>query len=308
MTPAPLAIENLHRRLGAQAAVSGVDLRVEAGRIVALLGPNGAGKTTLLRCASGRLRPHQGRVLLHGQNPVKWAARRRLGLVPQELALFPKLTVRENLETFARLLQVPRRQVAEQVRRAMEQAGLTDRARHPVHTLSGGMGRRLNLVASLLHEPDVLLLDEPTVGVDAQALERIEAVLAAERARGNAILLITHDLELAERLADRVVVMNAGTVRAADAPAALIEQEFGARLNVSLTFAHPPDAALTELLRGWGFEHRDGFTFADRCRSDRLDALMRDLEARGIRAREFRVRDPSLVDVYETILTREPPP
>jgi ABC-2 type transport system ATP-binding protein len=300
-----LAIQHLHKRLGTRAALSGVDLTVEAGRIVVLLGPNGAGKTTLMRCASGRLRPDQGRVLLHGQDPARRSARRRLGLVPQDLALFSKLTVRENLEVFARLLQVPRRQVDERVRRAMDRAELGDRARHPVHTLSGGMRRRLNLVASLLHEPDVLLLDEPTVGVDARALERIAAVLKAESAQGTAVLLTTHDLDLAERLADRLVVMNSGTVRADGPPALLVEQEFGRRLNVSLTLAHAPDGALAELLRGWGFESRNDRTFAGRCESDGVDALLRNLDARGIRARELRVRDPGLVDVYEAILGDE---
>jgi ABC-2 type transport system ATP-binding protein len=246
-------------------------------------------------------------VLLHGRNPVQPAARRRLGLVPQELALFPQLTVRENLEIFARLLKVPRRRVAERVSSAMDLAGLAERAGHPVHTLSGGMARRLNLVTSLLHEPDVLLLDEPTVGVDADALERVEAVLAAERARGTATLLITHDLELAERLADQVVVMGDGRVRMAGAPAALIAQEFGDRLNVSLTLARQPEPQFDAQLRGWGFECRDELDYAGRCRSDRLDDLLRDLEARGLRARELRVRDPGLVDVYEALQRRGRP-
>jgi ABC-2 type transport system ATP-binding protein len=306
MSAPPLAIENLHKRLGARAALSGVDLAVEAGCIVALLGPNGAGKTTLLRCASGRLRPDLGRVLLHGEDPTRPAARRRLGLVPQDLALFPKLTVRENLEIFARLLRVPRRGVAERVQRALDRADLTDRAGHPVQTLSGGMRRRLNLVASLLHEPGLLLLDEPTVGVDPRALERIGTVLSAERAKGTAVLLTTHDLELAERLADRVVMLSAGTVRASGSPAQLVEQEFRQHLNVSLTLARTPEPALAELLRGWGFEGRGDLSFAGHCSSERVDGLLRDLDARGVRARELRVRDPGLVDVYEAILCREP--
>ncbi len=305
MNPPALAIWDVHKCLGANLALMGVDLAVQAGEVVVLLGPNGAGKTTLLRCATGRLRPDRGRVALHGQDPTRRVARQRLGLVPQDLALFPKLSVQENLEIFGRLLQVPRRSLAERVRRGLERAALTDRAHHPVDTLSGGMRRRLNLVASLLHEPDVLLLDEPTAGVDVHALERIEAVLSAERAQGAAVLLITHDLDLTERLADRVVVMSAGRIRAEGVPAALIEQEFGGRLDVSLTLSRRPDPVFADLLAGWGFVERGPLTYARPCLSEQVDVLLRDLEARGIRARELRVRDPGLVDLYEAVLRGE---
>ncbi len=305
MKPPPLAIREVHKRLGAHPALSGVDLAVGAGEVVALLGPNGAGKTTVLRCAAGRLRPDRGHVALHGQDPRRRAVRRRLGLVPQDLALFPKLSVRENLEIFGRLLRVPRRSLAERVRRGLERAALTERAHDPVDILSGGMRRRLNLMASLLHEPDVLLLDEPTAGVDVHALERIEAVLSAERAQGAAVLLITHDLDLAERLADRVVVMSAGRIRADGAPAALIEQEFGGRLDVSLTLPRRPDPVLADRLAAWGCVERGPLTYARRCRSDQVDDMLRELDARGVRARELRVRDPGLVDLYEAVLRGE---
>ena len=306
MSSPALLVRDVYKRLGTRAALAGVALAVEAGQIVGLLGPNGAGKSTLLRCASGRFRPDRGSVLLHGQDPARRRARRRLGLVPQDLALFGRLTVRENLEIFARLLRVPWGDVEERVRRALERADLLDRARQPVETLSGGMRRRLNLVASLLHEPDVLLLDEPTTGVDARALERIEAVLGAECARGTAVLLATHDLELAERLATRVVMIRQGTVRAEGVPAALIEREFGERMNVSLELPRAPDRGLAEQLSAWGFERRGAFAFGGRCRSDQVDALLRSLEMRGVRPREIRVRDPGLTDVYESLLGGEP--
>jgi ABC-2 type transport system ATP-binding protein len=305
MPPPPLAIHDLHKRLGPRWAVAGVDLVVAPGEIVFLLGPNGAGKSTLIRCVCGRLRPDRGAVELHGKDPRRPRARRRLGLVPQELALYPKLDVRENLEIFARLLRVPRAALRGRVQLALEQADLTDRARERVASLSGGMCRRLNLVASLLHEPDLLLLDEPTVGVDAPALARIEAVLREQRQRGAAMLLATHDLELAERLADRVVVMVNGRLRANGSPRGLIERTFGEQLDVSLTLPAAPEPQLVAVLAERGFRGRGERSFARRGGSDEVDGLLRELDALGVRTREIRVRDPALVDVYEAVLRGE---
>jgi ABC-2 type transport system ATP-binding protein len=304
MTALELDIRGLHKRLGNTPALGGVDLGVAAGETVALLGPNGAGKSTLLRCASGQLRPDAGEVLLGGHDPRRRHARRGLGLMPQQLALFDRLTARENLEVLAGLLRVPRRQRRERVTEALTRARLTEWADQPVRTLSGGMQRRLNLVASLLHQPRLLLLDEPTAGVDAPSLEHIEAVLRDQCANGTGILLVTHDLELVERLSHRAVVMVGGRVVLEGTPAALVRDEFDRLLDVSLTLPSQPQAQLTALLNELGLACRTGNLFAGRCRGAQVDHLFENLERLGVRPRELRVRDPSLADVYQATVAR----
>ncbi|MEE4184316.1 MAG: ABC transporter ATP-binding protein, partial [Gammaproteobacteria bacterium] len=184
--------------LGQRQALDGVDLSVNAGELVALLGPNGAGKTTLLRACSGRIRLSAGTARVAGRNPATDpAARRALGIVPQNIALYPQLAAQDNLSVFAQLagLRGAARRAA--VARALQRAGLQARAGELVKNLSGGMQRRLNIVAGALHEPRLLLLDEPTVGVDPAARESIHALLEKLRADGMGLLLTTHDLEQA---------------------------------------------------------------------------------------------------------------
>jgi ABC-2 type transport system ATP-binding protein len=305
MTAPELDICALHKRLGTLPALGGVDLAVAAGEIVALLGPNGAGKSTLLRCASGQLRPDHGRVLLAGQDPRRRQARRGLGLMPQQLALFDRLTARENLQVLAGLLGVPRRQRTGRVAEALARARLVERADQPVRMLSGGMQRRLNLAASLLHQPRLLLLDEPTAGVDAPSLDHIETVLRAECDNGTGILLVTHDLDLVERLSHRAVLMVAGRVALEGAPAALVSDEFAKLLDVSLTLPAEPRENLIVLLHGHGLAARQDRVFTGRCRGEQVDHLFEDLERLGVRPRELRVRDPSLTDLYQSVLARD---
>ena len=304
MTAPALDIRALHKRLGTTPALAGVDLTVAAGEIVALLGPNGAGKSTLLRCASGQLRPDQGQVLLGGRDPREPEARRGLGLMPQQLALFDRLTARENLTVLAGLLRVPRRQRTARVAEALDRAELAEWADHPVRFLSGGMQRRLNLVASLLHRPTVLLLDEPTAGVDAPSLERIETVLREQRAGGTGILLVTHDSDLVERLCQRAVLIVGGQVVLEGPPPALVRDEFRQLLDVSLTLPAEPRAELATLLHGLGLAGAPGRRFTGRCRGEQVDHLFEDLERLGVRPHELRVRDPSLADVYRAVVAR----
>ena len=304
MAAPELEIRTLHKRLGNTQALAGVELCVAAGETVALLGPNGAGKSTLLRCASGQLRPDHGQVLLAGSDPRQRNARRSLGLVPQQLALFDRLTARENLYVLAGLLRVPRRRRPQCVAEALSRARLTEWADQPVRTLSGGMQRRLNLVASLLHEPRLLLLDEPTAGIDAPSLDHIESMLRDQCANGTGILLVTHDLDLVERLSHRAVIMVAGQVVLQGPPAALVRDEFDKLLEVSLTLPAQPDRNLAALLDHLGLVCHADTVFTGRCRGEQLDHLFEDLERLGVRPRELRVRDPSFADVYQAVVAR----
>ena len=220
----PILVDGLHKRYGAQLALCGVSFEAAAGEIVGLLGPNGAGKSTTLGVLATLLRFDAGQVAVAGHAlPARAArARRALGLVPQQVAVYPTLGARENLRFFARALGLGGREAARSAAAALDLVGLAARADEPVARLSGGMRRRLNLACGILHRPAVLLLDEPVVGVDPQSRERIfEAIETLARA-GAAVLYSTHQMEEAERLCARVVLLDAGRVVAAGTPAALV--------------------------------------------------------------------------------------
>jgi ABC-2 type transport system ATP-binding protein len=232
-----LAITDLHKSFGRTVAVSGVSFAVERGQLVGLLGPNGAGKTTTVSMIAGLVTPDQGTVTIDGAassgdaDPVK----RRLGLVPQDLALYDELTARANLRLFGSLYGLTSQALDDAIASSLALVGLADRADDRVKTYSGGMKRRLNLAAGLLHDPDILLLDEPTVGVDPQSRNAIFDNLEQLKSRGKALLYTTHYMEEAERLADRLVIMDHGRVLADDTLDRLRERvPAGADGNASL--------------------------------------------------------------------------
>jgi len=213
-----LEARGLRKSFGELRAVVGVSLTLEPGRLLGLLGPNGAGKTTMVSMLTGLVTPDAGEVLVDGHRLAGDAdsTKRRLGLVPQDLALYDELSARANLRFFGALYGLAGPALEHATTVALELVGLADRARDRVATYSGGMKRRLNLAAGLLHDPDVLLLDEPTVGVDPQSRNAIFDNLQALKARGKALLYTTHYMEEAERLADRIVIIDHGRVIADD--------------------------------------------------------------------------------------------
>ena len=219
-----LQATDLWKSYGSKAAVAGVTLEVRAGEIVGLLGPNGAGKSTTVAMLCGLTPPDRGSVTLGGE-PVSGEAspaKRRIGLVPQDIALYEDLPAIDNLELFGALYGVAAPEVRERARAALELVGLADRAKDRPQSFSGGMKRRLNIACALVHDPDVLLLDEPTVGVDPQSRNAIFDNLEMLRGRGKALLYTTHYMEEAERLCDRVVIVDHGKVAAADRKEALV--------------------------------------------------------------------------------------
>jgi ABC-2 type transport system ATP-binding protein len=195
-----------------------VSLEVNAGQIVGLLGPNGAGKSTTVGMIAGLLTPDAGEVRVNGA-PLSGDTdprKRAIGLVPQDLALFEELSARENLRFFGSIYSLAGASLEAAIASGLQFVGLADRARDKVKTFSGGMKRRLNLAAGLLHDPDLVLLDEPTVGIDPQSRNAIFDNLEALRARGKALVYTTHYMEEAERLCDRIVIIDHGRVIASD--------------------------------------------------------------------------------------------
>jgi len=222
--------DKLTKRYGRIVAVDGVSLALERGKVLGLLGPNGAGKTTTVSMIAGLVVPDGGEVRIDG-TPLRGdtdPAKRHLGLVPQDLALYDELSALANLRFFGALYGLSGAALDRAISVTLELVGPADRVKDRVATFSGGMKRRLNLAAGLLHDPDILLLDEPTVGVDPQSRNAIFDNLEELKRRGKALLYTTHYMEEAERLADRIVVMDQGTVLADDTLSGLRSRAIGA--------------------------------------------------------------------------------
>jgi len=214
MTAPLLEARDLTKSYSGRPAVSGVSLALAPGEIFGLLGPNGAGKTTTVSMLCGLLPPDSGTVLVAGRAISGDAdpAKRQIGLVPQEIALYDELSALANLRFFGALYGLGGAALKSAIGAALDLVGLADRARDLVKTMSGGMKRRLNLAGALLHDPAVLLLDEPTVGVDPQSRNAIFDNLEELRRRGKALLYTTHYMEEAERLCDRIAIVDSGQV------------------------------------------------------------------------------------------------
>lgn len=301
-SPLPiLTVDSLSKTFGPRRALDDVSLEVRAGEIYALLGPNGAGKTTLVRAVCGLNRPDHGRVRVLGRDPFSdGAARAALGLAPQAVALYPLLTVEENLQAFASLAGLKGRPAAAAVARSMAVTETGDRARSLIRQLSGGLQRRVNIAAAILADPKLLVLDEPTAGVDLAGREAIGEVLRQLKGLGVAVLLVTHDLDQAGGLADRAGFLRAGEKVLEGAPAALLDQAFGAAIVVEVDVGAPRPGSECLL-------EAEGLTWAASAGIwRRLDAngygqagrLAERLSGQGLEVREVRVRRPTLADLF----------
>jgi ABC-2 type transport system ATP-binding protein len=224
-----LTFENVNKRYGAGpgavTALDGLTLTVAQGEVLGLLGPNGAGKSTAVNLATGVIAPDAGRVSIANRGtPREPSIRHRIGVAPQALALYDRLSAEENVRFFGELYGLKGARLQGRVTAALEFVGLAERRRARVETFSGGMKRRLNLAAALVHEPDLVLLDEPTVGVDPQSRNQIFDNIAALKREGRTIIYTTHYMEEAERLCDRVAVIDQGRLLALGTVQQLLDQ------------------------------------------------------------------------------------
>jgi ABC-2 type transport system ATP-binding protein len=213
-----IQVEDVWKRYGPTAALGGVSLAVEPGELFGLLGPNGAGKTTLMSILAGLSDPDSGSVELFGRpfSTRDRDLRRRVGLATQDLALYPELTARENLTFFGRLYGLPADELRSRVNEMLSAVGLTDRADDRAGTFSGGMKRRLNLAAAVVHGPELLLLDEPTTGVDAQSRNHIFERVKALNAAGLTMVYTSHYMEEVQTLCTRIAILDGGQLKACD--------------------------------------------------------------------------------------------
>jgi ABC-2 type transport system ATP-binding protein len=247
-----LRVENLRKKYGSAEAVCGISFEVRPGEFFGLLGPNGAGKTTTIGMLTGWIEPSGGRVEIRGMDLYAGPreAKRVIGLVPQSFAFYPALTAGENLTFFGRLYGMRGKALEDRKAFVLEMVSLADRADQSVGTFSNGMKRRLNIAIGLLHEPALLILDEPTVGIDAQSRNGILESLRRLNLDGMTMLYTTHYIEEAQDLCDRVAIVDRGKVIALDAPRALI-QSLGKGI-IRMEFHQALDEFLLEQIKTYG--------------------------------------------------------
>jgi ABC-2 type transport system ATP-binding protein len=301
-----LTVSDLHKNFGARAAVDGVSFTLEQGETFGLLGPNGAGKSTTIHMLCGVLRPDAGQVKIDGlADPTQPKVRERLGVAPQSLSLYEDLSAEENLAFFGRCYAMPAAKLKERVDWCLGFAGLADRRRDSVGTFSGGMKRRLNLACALVHDPQVLFLDEPTVGIDPQSRNHLLENIESLARQGRTILYTTHYMEEAERLCRRVAVMDQGKILALDTVAGLIGKYGGqAIVEAEIAPSVPVDQwqQKLEALLGPGRCKLDGNRL--RFPSDRpLPEAQRVTEA-GFELATVRIHRPDLEAVFLTLTGR----
>ncbi|MEV6961423.1 ATP-binding cassette domain-containing protein [Streptomyces sp. NPDC051207] len=307
MADAVITVEGARKRYGGKAgrdALDGLDLRVTRGTVHGVLGPNGAGKTTLVRVLATLLRPDAGRIVVAGHDAVReaYAVRLRIGLLGQHAALDEELSGRQNLELFGRLHHLGARHARVRAGELLERFGLTDTGRKPVKQYSGGMRRRLDLAASLITEPEVLFLDEPTTGLDPRGRAEVWAAVRSLVGGGTTVLLTTQYLEEADQLADRISLVDAGRVVAEGTPDGLKTRVGADRIDIVLRDAGQLGAAVALL----PVPKDEVSVDADRRLlsapvADRMAALagtVRALEEAGIHAEDIALRRPTLDEVF----------
>ena len=288
------------KRFGALQALGGVDLAVEEGEFFGLLGPNGAGKTTLISIIAGLTRADAGSVRVMGYDVVADSrlARRNLGVVPQELVFDPFFTVRETLRIQSGYFGL--RGNDKWIDEVMEHLDLTDKADVNTRALSGGMKRRVLVAQALVHKPPVIVLDEPTAGVDVELRQTLWQFIARLNRDGHTIVLTTHYLEEAESLCNRIAMLKGGAVVALDKTADLLKRHAGAFLRLKVR-GELPAALAARAIRDAGGAHR--FQLAD---YDEVEAVLAPVRAAGLHIEELQVQTPDLEDVFVQVMANAP--
>jgi len=297
-----IEVEKLRRKYGDLTAVEDVSFSAQSGEIFGLLGPNGAGKTTTIGCISSLLAPTSGRVRVNGHDVVDdgIAARRSLGVVPQDVALYEDLSAKENLAYWGGAQGLRGSKLHERISAVLELTGLQDRAKEPVKRFSGGMKRRLNFACGIVHQPKVLLLDEPTVGVDPQSRVRLMELVREQVRGGTCVLYTTHYMEEAETLCDRIGIIDHGRI-IAQGTLQELRAMVGERDLLRLTGVFEPEAVRVSLSRMDGVEvmHADeallSLSVSDA--SHRLPAIFAALNSHG-EVRGTTLTQPSLESLF----------
>jgi ABC-2 type transport system ATP-binding protein len=305
-SPLPVAARDLTKTFSGRRALDGVTLSLASGEILGLLGPNGAGKTTFVRSVVARVRPDAGTLFLFGFPPDDPGAAARRGWVPQEIALYPLLSARENLESFGRYQGLSGRQLSEAAERSLAWAALTERADERTDRLSGGMKRRLNIAVGTIHRPQLLLLDEPTAGVDPQSRERIFTMIGELRAEGVSILYTTHYMEEAERLCDRIAIIDHGRIIAEGTRDALVRSTLGRSRTLSVVSDRPLPESLRRRLAERGATMRpDGASVPVDEPAREVPEILELFSREGAPVADLQLKAASLESVFLHLTGRE---
>jgi ABC-2 type transport system ATP-binding protein len=303
-----LQVVGLQKRYGDRRAVVDVSLSVGAGEILGLLGPNGAGKSTTIGMICGLTPCDAGTIRIGGDALASDANgfKRRIGLVPQDIALFEDLSAQTNLEIFGALYDLPRGPLRRRAAEVLEMVGLADRAKDRPDTFSGGMKRRLNIACALMHDPDVLLLDEPTAGVDPQSRNAIFENLEALKRAGKSLVYTTHYMEEVERLADHIVIIDHGSVVAAGSLADLMRL-LPAAQELQLDVEGEPDVLALRALPGVQQVHQEAgrLTLALDDLTGAAPAILHALHTAGVVVRHLSSGRASLEDVFLALTGRQ---
>lgn len=291
-----LEVRSVTKKYGEVVAISKVSFSVERGEVFGLLGPNGAGKTTLMNMISGILDPDEGEVLIEGRRPSE--ARQLLGLCPQEPALYEDLTGLENLKFYAELYGAWDKGKA---LRLLEELGLSDYAKRRVKTYSGGMKKRLNLAVALIHDPSILVLDEPTTGMDPAVRREVWNYVKKLKSAGKTVLLATNYMEEADELCDRVAIIDAGKVVALGPPEEL-KEKFGPEAAIEVRASKLTQAAIEAIKAVKRVERVEveeaGFTVYASPVDESLPRIVEEAVKAGAEVESVRVRKPTLEDVF----------
>ena len=299
-----MRVDELVKRFGQVTAVDGITFDLRRGECLGLLGPNGAGKSTLIRSIVGRVIPDSGTISVFGAPADSAAARNALGWIPQELALYPRLSCRENLQSFGRYHGLSGDALKQAVERGLEWSTLIDRADELVRNLSGGMKRRLNMAAGLIHQPQIVLMDEPTVGVDPQSRNHIFEMIEKVQGEGMSIIYTTHYMEEAERLCDRVAIVDHGKIIALGTNAELVQSAFGSRSKMLARFA-----GAEERVAAWIAQHGgqsiNGATQFTIEHPTEITGLLEDSAKNGLELLDVSLHKPNLESVFLHLTGRE---
>ena len=301
-----LEVENLSVSYANFQALENINIRLMAGTITGLIGPNGAGKTSLIKAICGRINIDQGQISIHDAPLKPHSSRTHLiGLVPQDIALYPFLTARENLAIFARYLSIPKANQSAAVVQALADVDMSAKADVRIEQMSGGMKRRINVAVAIMHNPAVLILDEPTAGVDTPARDAIHGLVKKLAAKGMTIILVTHELDEVEHYCDHVLFLSRGSVLAHATSAQILSHAFDDMREVVVNFSHPPIPAQRQLLQT--FALREGAVptrwqlFTPINNEKYLTELIKTTESLQPAVRDVSVRRPNLTRLMEIV-------
>jgi ABC-2 type transport system ATP-binding protein len=299
-----LKAENLCKSFNSFVAVENLNIEIRKGEIFGLLGPNGAGKTTSIKMITGLLEPDSGKVFINGESTENVGSRTTVGLCPQELVLWNNLTCLEQLVFIAEMYDVPPVLAKERAKSLLERIGLSDKSKKLVKTLSGGMQRRMNLMMALMHDPEILILDEPEAGLDPQSRVMVRDFISS-LAKTKTVIFTTHNMDEADRLCDRISIMDHGKILVSDSPENLKHRiGVGDKLDILFSGPAPLPTDVSELAQE--VEIKDSVIhFKSIAIVDRIPAILEALKSKDITITGMNLSENTLEDVFISLTGRK---